>query len=169
MKKVETVYDYLLKNKIISLDEIVKVINGKTFRTTQSKVSASGHNYPKKFKVGDNLTGRIAGEASLSIRSGLNNAAVNSEGVFTSRNTIYFHELVFDSISKENIQAQLDTLIKDFNTEKEDLESKLQLMDALGISEISDQIVEIATILKDYDIKPEDKMKIASTICEKLV
>jgi len=165
-----TVLEYLTKNNKLTSTELIKLIAGKQLETVPSRISNSGHNYPKKFKCTTQLTGLISGLGTGSVvttSTSIVNCEVNpNTGASTGRSGIYLHELLMPTSSKTQLIEELAMETEKFKKLESELSDKIKILEELGLEEYDDKIIKIVSVMGavNPDMKSEEKLKFADAL-----
>lgn len=165
-----TILEYLTKNNKLTSADVIRLIAGRQLETVTSKISNSGHNYPKKFKCVADLTGRISGLSSGNIvitTTSLANIEANPKsGDPTGRSGIYLHELLMPVSSKTQLIEELTIETEKFKKFESELSEKIKILEELGLEEYDDKIIKIVSVMGavNPDMKSEEKLKFADAL-----
>lgn len=158
-----TVLDYLVKHNKLNQESVFKLLEGKKVKTVVSKIQSSGHNYPSEFIITKQLQGRLS-LGSITTGSTLTNIAVDSNGTYLSKGSIRLHEILAPFNTIQDLKSDLEKI----NSQKSELESKIELLEELGLEEFDDKLIKICNVVSivNPSLKPEEKLKFAQSIVE---
>lgn len=156
--KEKTLRDFAVENKINTVEELLKVIEGRKIRT--SNINRSGHSYPKKFKIGAIHPNYVLQDPKIANKA----IQILIAGQPQYHNsTIYLQELLLDSISVEDLKKEAEK----YSTVKATIEKQIQLCEEFGLEEIDEEILKVVSALeltKDEDNKLLKAKKILEII-----
>lgn len=156
--KEKTLRDFVIENKINTVEELLNVIKDRKIRT--SNVNRSGHTYPKKFKISQIHPTHLLADPKIANR--ILQIRMEGQSGFNPSN-IYIDELILDSISLSELEEQSEK----YNILKNNIDNQIKLCKEFGLEEIDEEILKVVSALeltKDEDNKLLKAKKILEII-----